>query len=420
MNQLKATESNRYDTRLPSRWLNFVRAVWIVIVVFYIGAYLVTVPIKFSETPHLVTSESGVTAQEFLAGVAQLGISPGAYVGLLQWLEVLIPLIYIILGVFILWRKSDDWMALLTSFFLISFLAPFETLAHLNPVWIGVRDFSAIFTSLLSILWFFIFPDGHFAPRVMRWLYLLVIGTQVWRLFQSDQYQKNFPILGLVLFGGILLSQLYRYRRADAAQRQQIKWVIYGIVLGLAPLLLFFILTLAFLNGQSSSTHTIALNFYGNFLWYFFLMVLPVSITLAILRSRLFDIDILIRRTVTYALVTTLLVVVFFGSVILLQQIFSGLTGSGQNEIVTVLSTLAIAALFVPLRNRVQNVIDKRFNRKKYDAQQVLNDFANTVRDETDLDKLTGRLMEVVRETMQPKSVSLWLKSTEDRTRRTK
>ena len=91
---------------------------------------------------------------------------------------------------------------------------------------------------------------------------------------------------------------------------------------------------------------------------------------------RLFDIDIIIRRTVMYALVTALLVIVFLGSVILLQQIFSGITGSGQDEIVTVLSTLAIAALFVPLRRRIQNLIDRRFNRNRYDARQVLHHFA--------------------------------------------
>ena len=138
--------------------------------------------------------------------------------------------------------------------------------------------------------------------------------------------------------------------------------------------------------------------------------VIGIALGIAILRYRLFDIDIIIRRTLTYTLVTALLVVVFFGSVIVLQQIFAAFTSAGQNDLVTVLSTLAIAALFVPLRNRVQGVIDRRFNRKKYNAQQVLQQFGETVRDETDLDKLTGELVHVVQETMQPRSVSMWLK----------
>src|SRR5581483_4269991 len=127
------------------------------------------------------------------------------------------------------------------------------------------------------------------------------------------------------------------------------------------------------------------------------------------------DIDFLIRRTLTYSIVTALLLMVYFASVILLQQAVATVTGSQQNELVTVLSTLAIAALFVPLRNRIQNAIDRRFNRQRYDAQKVLNQFATTVRDETDLEKLTGSLIDVVNETMQPRSVSLWLKPAADR-----
>jgi hypothetical protein len=103
---------------------------------------------------------------------------------------------------------------------------------------------------------------------------------------------------------------------------------------------------------------------------------------------------------------------VFFGSVVVLQQIFAGLTGSGQDELVTVLSTLAIAALFVPVRNKIQDVIDRRFNRKKYDAQKVMEKFGETVRDETDLERLTAELVNVVQETMQPEGVSVWLTDT--------
>ena len=175
------------QTQLSRRWLTFARLAWVVVAAFYIGAYLVTVPFRLSANPQFFTSASGITEQEFLAGVAALGISPVGYVHVLQGLETLIPLVYLALGVFIFWRKSDDWMALLTSLFLITFLGPFDILTHLNSNWAPVGSLAAIATSLLIFLWFFLFPDGQFVPRVMRWIFLLFVATQVWRFFQTEQ-----------------------------------------------------------------------------------------------------------------------------------------------------------------------------------------------------------------------------------------
>jgi uncharacterized membrane protein YedE/YeeE len=130
---------------------------------------------------------------------------------------------------------------------------------------------------------------------------------------------------------------------------------------------------------------------------------------MAILRARLWDIDLLIRRTLVYAALTGLLALAYFGSVLVLEGLVRALTGQSQSQVVTVVSTLAIAALFVPLRRRVQAFIDRRFYRSKYDAARTLAAFSNTVRDEVELGRLTERLTEVVDETLQPESVGLWL-----------
>jgi amino acid transporter len=159
----------------------------------------------------------------------------------------------------------------------------------------------------------------------------------------------------------------------------------------------------------------------------FSLLTIPISINIAILRYRLWDIDLLIRRTLIYGVLTVLLILIYFASIVLMLAVLGPIVGKvvgdrliGQaSSLVPTLATLAIAALFNPLRRRVQDAIDRRFYRRKYDAHQVLARFAATVRDETDLQKLSEQLLEVVDESMQPASVSLWLKSTEDRRRKT-
>jgi len=260
---------------------------------------------------------------------------------------------------------------------------------------ISILTVAAAYTVLLppTLLRFaLVFP--HPKPIVARrpWVeyipYLIGLCVLPWTIFS---------IVGAIV---ILIHSAFTMR--DALSRAQLLWGLWGFVLGMTMFLSTYLVTFGVVSGVWVNVVNVIAGLSSS--------VLGITLAIAILRYRLFDIGIIIRRTVTYAFVVTLLGIVFFGSVILLQQLFAQFTNTGGNEIITVVSTLVIAALFVPLRNRIQDVIDKRFNRKKYDAQKVLEKFAITVRDETDIDKLTAELVNVVNETMQPKSISLWLK----------
>ncbi len=192
------------------------------------------------------------------------------------------------------------------------------------------------------------------------------------------------------------------FTQRDAASRAQLRWAISSFVAGLALFLLNFPMAFGYITNLSLITLVSIAQGLG-------FVVIGVGLAIAVLRYRLYDIDIIIRKTLVYAILTILLALVYFGLIILLQSAFEAFSGE-QSPVAIVISTLAIAALFAPLRRRVQAVIDRRFYRQKYDAQQVLEGFGKTARDETDMAQLTAELLRVVQETMQPEEVSLWLK----------
>jgi hypothetical protein len=188
--------------------------------------------------------------------------------------------------------------------------------------------------------------------------------------------------------------------------RQQLKWLAWPFVLFILAILPLWISGL--LAGQSDPFASLGSAAVAGVA--LFIFVFPfVAVGIAILRHRLYDIDVIIRRTLIYAILTGLLALAYFGSIVVLQNVFSALTGQSQSTLVTVLSTLAIAALFGPLRVRVQAVIDRRLYRRKYDATHTLAQFGANVRDEVELGALMEHLVGAVDETLQPASVSLWL-----------
>lgn len=208
----------------------------------------------------------------------------------------------------------------------------------------------------------------------------------------------------LIIMPVTLIHNLLTLREPLA--RAQMRWLVLGF--GLGFILPTLVLLTSFVMFPVYDPRRDAIIVVGNLA----LLILPICLAIGILRYRLFDIDVIIRKTTSYALVTGLLALVYFGSIVILQRLLTPFTG--DSDIAVVLSTLLIAALFLPLRRRVQDAIDRRFFRKKYDAEKVLNRFAATARDETDLDALTAELVRVIQETMEPQHVSVWLRPTAD------
>ena len=318
----------------------------------------------------------------------------------------------------ILWRKGTDWMAMLVALALVTLplhlangLEPYVLAAH--PEWTVpfiLRDLLSGFP--LLVLLFYIFPTGRFVPR---WTFVIVFVSLflsfIDKLLLSDpggvSVTLQFSTLVTLVIG--LASQAYRFFRVSGpVERQQTKWVLFGLFgvlggIGLWSIDFFFLHEFTGAEVSNVGIVMVAVTI-------LFFLIFPLSIGIAVLRYRLWDIDVLINRALVYAALTATLTGTYFGSVVLLQMVFRGVTGQG-NEVAVVVSTLTIAAVFIPLRSRIQNVIDRRFFRRRYDAARTLAAFSSRIRDEVDMERLTSELITVVEETMQPTHVSLWLRS---------
>lgn len=245
---------------------------------------------------------------------------------------------------------------------------------------------------------------------------MVAVFWAIFSFFPSLSFNSSifFTVLLISFLCSALGAQIYRYRRvSNAVQQQQTKWVVFGVSIGLGAVLVLELIISFF----PSFNQVPLANLIIGTAFYLALFVIPLSIGIAILRSRLFDIDILINRTLVYSSLTAILVLVYFVSVIGLQALLSVFTGrlspGAQTPVVIVASTLGIAALFQPLRRRIQTMIDRRFYRAKYDAARTLAAFSKTLSNEVDLNQLRENLLAVVQETMQPTHVSLWLRNTE-------
>ncbi len=411
-------------TRLRGLWLRLAQVGWVLIALLSMGLFALGTVAQFHHlrkpctevpveeqadcwpTEHAL-NQFGFTWDDLAVYYTTVATAALAPLPLLGWL--------------VFWRKPGNVVGLLFSLAMVTTGSVSLSRFLVGDLLRAYPDLSlpALFVQFLGsmapLLYASLFPDGRFVPSWMRWLVLLWAGRSLHfsvLLFVEPSLSGSFltKLLSLAFVPFMAVSVyavLYRYRRvAGPLQRQQIKWIVVGAVIVIP------ISTGGYILNQFWQPGFIDLFIVAVYspLFYLSILFLAVCLGISIFRYRLWDIDLIIRRTLIYGTMTAALAGIYFGSVVLLQSGFRGLTGQ-ESQVAIVLSTLAIAALFVPVRRHIQQVIDRRFYRSKYDAEKVLSAFGATVREEVDLERLTDRLLAVVQETMQPAQVSLWLKT---------
>jgi hypothetical protein len=415
-----------------------VRAGWLLVAGLMLGAFAAGVPVRLRHLQIPVTAADPITLTgapseletvltmrletPAIEALQAMGLSLRFYAVFIVSLEAALAVACAVVAGFIFWRRWDGWLTLWVSLVLIllgTCAATLEipTLATIWPGWWLVYAAGSALGMISHLQLLFVAPDGRFVPR---WTWLIAAGFTGAMLalgvYSTAFMEARGPTIGsaftlaavppwLVLLGVGFVCQVYRYRRISTpVQRQQTKWIAIGLVGITVGLLCNGLLHYA--ASVSAGRALVLANLAQAAVVYPCLMVFPLGLGFAILRYRLWDIDLLIRRTLIYSLLTAALALVYLSSVVLLQSLF----GAGQSEFVTVLSTLGIAALFVPLRRRVQGFIDRRFYRRKYDAAQTLAAFSASIRDETNLEIVTQRLAQAVEEAMQPAHAGVWLR----------
>jgi hypothetical protein len=405
------------DTRLHGRWLLLARIVWFALVALTLGIYMASLPEYVTELQtvcRFAACSLGQLSPDQVVTLQHFGLSVGSYIAFMVALTIVFALVSFGTGGLIFWRKSDDWMALL--FALISVLGGTTSVLFTVGTSHSVLRVPILCVAELLYLSFFLtftlFPDGRFVPRWTRWLFVVFSIASVFFMnfltsFFTTPLWLGVPLvlLFLSLYTCLVIAQMYRYRYVSTlVQRQQTKWVVYGFTANIVVSFGAFLPMLIFPRSLSS------LLFIPVFIGAAFLY--PFTMGVAILRYRLWDIDVLINRTLVYGTLTVILTGVYVGLVIGLQALLRGII-SQDSGVAIVISTLAISFLFQPLRRCIQRIIDRRFYRSKYDAAKTVAAFSDILRQEVDLDQLREHLLAVVQQAMQPVHVSLWLRPPE-------
>jgi hypothetical protein len=411
------------SARLQGRWLLLARGIWITLVVLSLGTFFANLPVYIARKQTLCVGTEctyGVLLSSEQAEVLKgIGLSLSDYAAYTVAFTLATIVLYLVVSILIVWRRSDDRMALLVALMLVAF-GPLDATSPVlaSPLpWRVLAECLVFLALALFVLVFLLFPTGQFVPRWTRWIAVVCLAILVpATFFPNNPFAQNpsalllFYLVSLVAVATLALVQLYRYRRVSSPlQRQQTKWVVFGLAVPCIVLVGGYGLEVIPALGDPSAPAGASYQLAFAAIQGCTLLLIPLSFGFAMLRSRLWDIDVLINRTLVYGALTVSLAGVYVGLVIGLSALLRGLIRQ-DNSVAIIISTLVIYALIGYLRIRIQRLIDRRFYRRKYDAAKTLAAFSTTLRQEVDLDQLREHVLAVVQETMQPASLSLWIR----------
>ena len=406
----------------PSRprtaWL--MTAGFLVYTLLILVGHIVGFPLGYASLHTVCPSGCSLTPENVRA-LEQIGLSIMFYANLYMGIQLLYILVCVGVALLIVFKKPGQWVPLGMSGFLVGLSAyegvDYPALATAYPVlYAPAQLLIGLGMGLLGMYALLTFPNGKFGSRWVLGFYLVnslavvlfaFITTPVFVLINTVFSLLSFPIIV-----GILI---YRSRcLLNPKERAATKWIIVSLSIFILIILLVFLLLPALAPADSFALLIV------NIAGFFGCGINIAGILMAVLYANVFDIDVFVRRTLVYTVLTTILAILYIGLVLGSQFVFATFSSQAvQSPLILVGSTLVIAALFRPLRHRIQRIIDRRFYRSKYDATRTIAAFSANLRQEVDLDQLREHLLSLVQETMQPTYVSLWLRSPEhDRTQR--
>jgi hypothetical protein len=394
-------------------------------VVLTLGLFLISLPFRSHQLMALSSQAILALRQRpsgFLSALIQDALSVNLYPVFVLTEEVVLVAGLILVGLVLFWRKPQRWSAMLFSLAMITYgpyiTGSLDALIAVHPQWRLPASLVQTLGIGCAVLSGYLFPDGQFVPPWTRLLALPWISLMVaWFVDPGLPFNFSHPyalaltgfLVLMVWLCSALLAQADRYRhQSGQMQRRQTKWVLLCMTNTIVTYSAFMLPRVLVPSLSQPGTPSLLYTVIGYPLFLCTLPVSPMVIFIAILRYHLFDIDTVVNRALVYGTLTIILGLIYGGSVVLLQYVLRGFTSGSQVALVG--STLATTALFQPVRMRVQYGIDRRFYRRKYDAAQALAAFSATLQSEVDMQVVCDRLVMVVKETMQPTHVSLWLR----------